>query len=228
MSALDDFVTVFFNPVSAATVAPLILKGAWLTLQLAIAIIPLALVLGLAIAIARDFGWRPLDMLLAGYVDILRSLPPLVLIIYLYSALPFLGLELDEFATVWAALVLNGAAFFAEIFRAGLEAVPRGQREAARATGLGEFAIEFLIVVPQGVRRVVPPVASNIIELTKATALGSVVALPELLRSARIGQSIVYDATPLVMAAALYLAVLWPLVRLLGRFEHRVTFRRRR
>lgn len=228
MTGLEQFTAAFLNSESALQVLPLLAKGALVTLQLALAIVPLALALGLAVAILRDFRLAWLNVILVGYVDVLRALPPLVLIIYLYTALPFVGIRLGEFQTVWLALVMNGTAFFAEIFRAGLEAVPTGQRDAARATGLGEVATELLVVVPQGVRRVVPPLASNVIELTKATALGSVVALPELLKSARVGQSIVYDATPLIMAAALYLACLWPLVRLLSRLEHKATFRRRR
>lgn len=220
---MEDFVASFLNVSSMRTVAPLLWRGLGVTAALTAAVVPAALVLGLAIAALRDLRVPILNAVLAGYVDVLRALPPLVLMIYLYSSLPFLGLRLNAFQTVVLALVANGAAFFGEIMRAGLESVSRGQREAARATGLGAVATELFIVMPQGLRRVVPPIASNVIELTKATALGSVLALPELLRSARIGQSIVYDATPLVAAAGIYLILLWPAVRLLSRLEHRMT-----
>lgn len=225
---MEAFLDTFFNPESAALALPVILKGALVTVQLALAIVPLALVAGIAIAVLRDLGIGWLNGLLVVYVDVLRALPPLVLIILLYTALPFVGIRLFEFTTVWIALVMNGAAFFAEIVRAGLESVPRSQREAGRATGLSELQIELFVVLPQGLRAAVPPIASNTIELAKATALASVVAVPELLRAARTAQSFVYDATPLVMAAALYLAVLWPLVRLLSRFEQPRRFVRRR
>lgn len=220
---MEDFVTSFLNVSSMRTVAPLLWQGLGVTAALTAAVVPAALVLGLAIAALRDLRVPILNAMLVAYVDVLRALPPLVLMIYLYSGLPFLGVRLDAFQTVVLALVANGAAFFGEIIRAGLESVSRGQREAARATGLGVIATEIFIVIPQGMKRVVPPIASNVIELTKATALGSVLALPELLRSARMGQSIVYDATPLVMAAGIYLAFLWPAVRLLSRLEHRMT-----
>lgn len=220
---MDDFIAAFFNVQSMRTVGPMLWKGFGVTIALTLSIVPAALVLGLVIAVLRDLRIPVVNGILAAYVDLLRALPPLVVIIYLYSGLPFLGIKFGEFGTVVIALVANGAAFFGEIFRAGLESVSKGQREAARSTGLGVLATEFFIVLPQGVRRVVPPVASNIVELTKATALGSVVALPELLRAARMGQSLVYDATPLMMAALIYLVCLWPIVRLLSRFEHRMT-----
>lgn len=224
---MQEFIDVFFNPQSAAIALPVILKGAFVTLQLALAIVPLALLLGIVIAVLRDLRLRWLTPLLVAYIDVLRSLPPLVLIIFLYTALPFVGIRLEDFTTVWAALLMNGAAFFAEIVRAGLERVPRSQRDAGRVTGLSELQIELLVLLPQGLRHAVPPIASNTIELVKATALASVVAVPELLRSARTAQNFVYDATPLVMAAAIYLAVLWPLVRLLSRFEQPRRFVRR-
>lgn len=220
---MDEFIAAFFNIDSMRTVAPMLWRGFQITALLAISIVPAALLLGLGIAVLRDLKVPVLDKVLVAYVDLLRALPPLVLIIYLYSGLPFLGIRLGEFGTVVIALVANGAAFFGEIFRAGLESVSKGQREAARATGLSLIETELFVVLPQGVKRVIPPVASNIVELTKATALGSVVALPELLKAARTGQSLVYDATPLMMAALIYLACLWPVVRLLSRLEHGMT-----
>jgi len=219
---MEDFVAAFLNVESMQVVMPMLWRGLAMTAGLTAAIVPAALVLGLVIAVCRDLKVPVLGGLLRVYVDALRALPPLVVIIYLYSGLPLLGVRIDAFATVVVALVANGAAFFGEIIRAGLESVSKGQREAARATGLGALQTEAYVVIPQGLRRVVPPLASNVVELTKATALGSVLALPELLRSARMGQSIVYDATPLVIAAGLYLVFLWPAVRILSRLEHRM------
>lgn len=219
---MEDFVTAFLNVESMQIVMPMLWRGLAMTAGLTIAIVPAALLLGLVIAVVRDLKVPVLGGLMRVYVDLLRALPPLVVIIYLYSGLPFLGVRIDAFFTVVVALVANGAAFFGEIIRAGLESVSKGQREAARATGLSLLQTELHVVIPQGLRRVVPPLASNVVELTKATALGSVLALPELLRAARMGQSIVYDATPLVIAAGLYLVFLWPAVRILSRFEHRM------
>ena len=218
-----NFVDAFLNIESAQKVAPMLMSGFWVTLELVLAIVPAALVIGLVVAMLRDLKIPGLNLLLIVYVDVMRSVPPLVALIFMYSGLPFVGIHLSEFGTVALVLVANGAAFFGEIFRAGFEAVPMGQREAARSTGLGKLASEIFVVLPQGVKKVIPPVASNVIELVKATALGSVLALPELLRAARMAQSIVYDATPLLMAAGIYLICLWPFVRLLSRLEHKMT-----
>lgn len=218
----EEFQQAFLNFASMGQVMPLLMQGVALTGLLIVAIVPAAMLLGLAVAVAMNAGLGWLRFLLFVYVDLLRSFPPLVLLIFLYSGLPFVGIRLSEFSTVVVALVANGAAFFGEIFRAGIESVPRGQREAARSTGIGALGTMVFIVLPQGIRNVIPPLASNVIELSKATSLAAVVALPDLLRNARAAQDIVYNPTPLVVAAAIYLACFWPLVRLLSRLEQRM------
>jgi polar amino acid transport system permease protein len=220
---VPNFVDSFLDINSALTTAPLLWSGLLVTLQLVVMIIPSAIVLGLLIGALRDLKVPVVSQLLRVYVDLMRSFPPLVLLIFLYSGLPFLGIHLSEYATVVLGLTANGAAFFGEIFRAGFASIGKGQREAGLSTGLSRLVTEIVIVMPQGIRKVIPPVASNIIELVKATALGSVLALPELLRTARMAQGMVYDATPLIIAAAVYLLLLWPFVRLLSHLEMRMT-----
>jgi polar amino acid transport system permease protein len=218
----EEFRQSFLNFASLGEVMPLLLQGFALTLLLIVAIVPAAMLGGLLIAVLHSFGIPVLRQALIVYIDFLRSFPPLVLLIFLYSGLPFIGVRLSEFNTVVFALVANGSAFFGEIFRAGIESVPRGQREAARSTGIGAINTMVFVVLPQGIRNVIPPLASNVIELSKATSLAAVVALPDLLRNARAAQDIVYNPTPLVAAAAIYLACFWPLVRLLSRLEQRM------
>jgi len=116
---------------------------------------------------------------------------------------------------------LNTSSYYGEIFRAGIESIPRGQTEAARSTGLNRLQTMACVVVPQATRNVIPDLISNTLEVVKLTSIASVVALPELLYAARQGQSITYNATPIVVAGAIYLALLWPVVRLLSRFEHK-------
>ena len=96
-----------------------------------------------------------------------------------------------------------------------------GQREAAASTGLGRFTTLAYIVVPQAVRNVLPDLVSNIVEVVKLTSLASVVAMPELLYNADMARAATYNATPMVLAALIYLAILWPVVRMLSRLEHR-------
>jgi polar amino acid transport system permease protein len=159
---------------------------------------------------------------LVVYVDFFRAFPPLVLLIFIYFGLPFLGLDLPAFAAVALAFLLNTSSYYGEIFRAGIESVGRGQTEAARSTGLTRLQTLAHVVVPQAVRNVLPDLISNTLEVVKLTSLASVVALPELLHAARSAQSVTYNASPLVAAAALYFLLLWPVVRLLSRLEHRM------
>lgn len=218
---MNSFSATFLNLDALGTVWPLLWSGLVTSVMLILLIIPGAICLGLCLAIAQNLGGRLVRLCVMTYIDFFRSFPPLVLLIFLYSGLPFAGLNLDEFETVVVGLVLNGGAFFGEIFRAGIEAVPVGQREAARSTGLNPLQVMVWVVLPQGARNVAPPLASNLIELSKATSLAAAVALPDLLNSARQAQDIVYNPTPLLAAALIYLALLWPLVRLLSRLELR-------
>ena len=119
------------------------------------------------------------------------------------------------------ALSLVSCAYTAEIFRAGIEAIPKGQFEAAEAIGLSFFHTMRDVVLPQALRIVTPPLTSNCINVLKDTALASVVAMPDLLKQATQAQALSANPSPLIGAALLYLALLLPLVRLVGWFETR-------
>ena len=218
---MEALVHNFFNLEVLLKVHPLLLKGLWMTLQLCLLVVPLGVIGGLVVAIAYSFHVRWLNWLLIAYVDFFRSFPPLVLLILVFYGLPFLGLEVPNLAAVLIAFLLNTASYYGEIFRAGIESIGRGQREAARSTGLGALQAMAYVVLPQAVRNVLPDLISNTLEVIKFTALASVVALPELLRMGRVAQGITYNPTPLIAVALIYLAMLWPLVRLLGRLERR-------
>jgi polar amino acid transport system permease protein len=219
------FVENFVNLDSLARVWPLLLQGLWLTVLLAVVAVPLALLLGLAIAILYGFHRRALNILLLVYIDFFRSFPVLVLLVLVYFGLPFLGLRLGGFAAAILALVLNNSGYYGEIFRAGIAAVPRGQHDAARALGLSPLQTAFLVILPQAIRNVVAPLASNSLELVKTTAIASLVALPELLRSARVALEQTYNPTPLMAAGVIYFVMLWPFARLVARLERRMLAR---
>lgn len=216
----------FFDLAVLAEIYPLLLQGIGMTALLSIAIVPGAMGAGLMIAVLFSFRLRVLNALLIFYIDFLRSFPPLVLIILIFYGLPFLGVRLGELTAFVLAIVLNGSSYYGEIFRAGIQSIPKGQFEAARSTGFGPFKTMIYIVLPQAIRNVIPPLAGNTIELIKGTSLASVVAIPELLRNARIGQGLTYSPTPLIAAALIYLVLLWPAVRSLSRLERRVLVRR--
>lgn len=218
---MDIFLKQFFNLAIAERVLPSLLHGLQMTILLALITVPLGLMVGLAIAALQELHNRFLNGLLVVYIDALRAFPPLVLLVFLYYGMPFLGLELSSMQAVCTALILNTSSYYAEVFRAGIESVPRGQIEAARSTGLGMSATLRYVVVPQAVRNVLPDLMSNILEAIKLTSLASVVTLPELLRVARIAQGNMFNTTPLIVAALLYLLMLWPLVRLITVLERR-------
>ena len=215
------FVETFLNGEVLLRVLPLLISGLWITLALTASAILLGAPLGLGIAIVRLYAPPPARWLATGYVDLFRAMPMLVLLILIYYALPFVGVRFSSFASAVIALSVVLGAFSAEVFRAGIEAVPPGQIEAARALGLHFARVMRHIVLPQAVRVVVPPLTSNCVGICKETSLASVVALPELLKQGNDAQALTANPTPLIGVAVIYLAVLWPLVRLIGRLESR-------
>jgi polar amino acid transport system permease protein len=198
-----------------------------LTVVLAAVTLPLAILVGLVIAIVYSFHNKALNVLLLVWIDLFRSFPVLVLLILIFYGLPFLGLKLPSFAACVLALTLNNSGYYGEIFRAGIEAVPIGQREAARALGLHPLQIVFLVILPQAIARVLAPLASNSLELVKTTSIASLVALPELLRSARVAQEQTYNPTPLTAAAVIFFVLLWPFARWVAKLERDMLKRQR-
>jgi len=216
-----DLIATFFNGPVLWAALPLLLEGLGTTVLLGAVSIVLGLVSGLLLALLRLYGPPPVQALSRGYIDLFRSLPLLVLLVLVYYALPFVGLRLSSFAAAATALSLVSCAYTAEIFRAGIQAIPRGQTDAAQALGLGFIDTLRSVVLPQALRIVTPPLTGNCINVLKDTALASVVAMPDLLKQATQAQALAANPTPLIGAAALYLLLLLPLIRLVSRFESR-------
>ncbi|MCC6912677.1 MAG: amino acid ABC transporter permease [Rhodospirillaceae bacterium] len=219
---MDALLENFFNIAVFREVLPFLLQGLLTTLGLSALVIPTGLLGGLAVALlATQSQHKFITLPVTAYVDLFRALPPIVLLIFIYFGFPFLGLDLPKLLAVALGFLLNNSAYYGEIFRAGLLSVPAGQTEAARSTGLTRVQTLIHVVIPQATRNVLPDLVSNSIEVVKLTTIASVVALPELLRIARDAQALVYNPSPIVLAALIYLAILWPLVRWLSRLEHR-------
>lgn len=214
-----SFSETFLNADVLIRVYPLLLRGLWITIQLAAAAMLFGLPGGMLVAIMRLYTPAPVRWLAVGFIDMFRALPMLILLIMLYYALPFMGVRLSSFTAAVLALSLVLAAFSAEVFRAGIAAIPHGQVEAARALGLHFGTILRRVVLPQAVRIVIPPLTSNCVGIFKETSLASVVALPELLKQGNDAQALTANPTPLIGVAAIYLLILWPMVRLLSRLE---------
>ncbi|HEX2135532.1 MAG TPA: amino acid ABC transporter permease [Microvirga sp.] len=216
-----DLVTTFFNPDVFVRAWPLLVSGLATTLALGAAGILVGTALGLLACLARLYGGRVLRCAATAFVDLFRAVPILVVLILIYYALPFVGVRLSSFVAATAALALVFAAFTAEVLRAGIEAVPKGQVEAAAALGLPLPVTLLKIVLPQAVRMAVPPQTSNCVSLLKDTSLASVVAMPDLLKQATDAQAYFANPTPLIGAALVYVALLWPLVRAVAVLERR-------
>ncbi|MDA0275026.1 MAG: amino acid ABC transporter permease [Proteobacteria bacterium] len=226
MSAWDRFLDAFFNPAVMSRYLPDILKGALLTIELAALIILCGLALGLALALMRSFGLRPLNLLIIFVVDLFRALPPLVIIFFIYFGLPAAGVSNWGFISTWLSLTLVLMAFSEEIFWAGITSIPKGQWEAARSTGLSYGQALINVVLPQALRLTIPPLTNRTIAITKGTALASVVAVGEILGMASSAVSNSYNPSPLTMAAIAYLILFFPLV-VFGRWlETRMAWKR--
>ena len=222
-----NLLNTFFNvPVLLASL-PQLLFGLLVTLQIGVTSIHAGLVGGLALALLRLYGARPVRVATRVYIDIFRSIPLLVLLIVVYYALPFVGIRLSPFVSAVTALSLVSAAYTAEIFRAGIEAIPHGQFEAAQALGLSPRHMMVDVILPQAIRIVIPPLTNNCINVMKDTALASVVAMPDLLKQATQAQALSANPTPLIGAAIIYVALLWPMVAAVGRLEQRFAKGRR-
>lgn len=222
-----DLFDTFLNAEVMRRSMPMLMQGLWITLQLGLASIVAGLVLGLGLAMVRLYAAPPLRVLARVYIDIFRSIPLLVLLIVIYYALPFVGLRLSPFVSAMSALTLVSGAYTAEIFRAGIEAIPKGQFEASAALGLSPTQTMVDVILPQAVKIVIPPMTNNSINVVKDTALASVVAMPDLLKQATQAQALAANPTPLIVAAVIYVAFLWPLVAAVSRMERRFAARRR-
>lgn len=223
-----NLINTFFNYNVLLQSLPQLMWGLVVTLQIGIVSIVAGLVGGLVLAVARLYAPRAIVILIRIYVDVFRSIPLLVLLIVIYYALPFVGIRLSPFLSAVAALSLVSAAYTAEIFRAGIDAIPAGQFEASAALGLSNRHTMADIILPQAIRIVIPPLTNNSINVLKDTALASVVAMPDLLKQATQAQALSANPTPLIGAAVIYVLLLWPMVAVVSRLEMRFGAGRRR
>jgi polar amino acid transport system permease protein len=223
---VDRLVEYFFNLAVMRRYLPDLLHGFGITVALAAVVIVIGLAVGFVLAVIRAFQIRPVNWVLVPLVDLFRAIPPLVIIVIVYFALPYAGLRLGSFASTAVSLSAVLAAFAEEIFWAGILAVERGQWEAARSTGLGFRPTLLYVVLPQAVRLALPPLTNWTIAITKGTALGSAVAVQEIISQAQSAQSTAANPSPLTLGALLYLVIFAPMVVASRWVERRVRWRR--
>ena len=204
---------------------PLLLRGALVTLEISIASMALAILLGLMLAIIRVFGSRLVSLPAVAFIEVIRGTPLLIQLFIIFYGLPSLGIRLTPF---WAAVIglgLNYAAYEAENYRAGIQAVPRGQLDAALALGLSRTQTIRKIVLPQAVRLVIPPVTNDFIALLKDSSLVSVITMVELTKVYGQLASTYYDYIGLgILAALIYFLMGLPIARLSRYVEARLAY----
>lgn len=200
-----------------------LMDGLYITLIVAFVSIILSFVIGVVVGVIRYAEVPVLSPVMFFLVELIRNLPLLLIIFFVRFALPEVGIKMGLTSAAIAALTVFEAAMIAEIVRGGLNAVDKGQIEAARSSGLSSFQTLWHIVLPQGLRHMVPPLVSQFISLLKDTSLATIVALPELMHNAKIvmGQKESYTIPILIMVALMYFVVNYLLSLISKRLEHK-------
>ena len=226
MTQWERFVETFLNKAVLAQYAPDILKGVWVTIELSLIIVVVGIFLGTVLALIRSYEIRILTGIILVFADVFRALPPLVLILIIFFGLPNAGIFLSSFLVLFLVLMLILAAFSEEIIWAGITSVDSGQWQAARSTGLGFSQSLIWIVLPQAMRLAIPPLTNRAIAITKMTALGTVIGVPDILNQATTAQSFSGNASPLMLAAMAYVLLFLPFVILSRWLEHKFAWRK--
>ena len=199
-------------------------EGSLVTLKLFFITLLLAVPLGLALALIRISRFTVASQAVNGYIWLMRGTPLMLQLLFIYFALPFvpvIGIRLPDFPAAIVAFALNYAAYFAEIFRAGIQSIDRGQYEGAKVLGFSYSKTMRRIVLPQVVKRILPPMSNETITLVKDTSLIYVLALNDLLRAARGIVQRDFTITPFIVAAGFYLLMTLVLTWFFQRLEKR-------
>ena len=204
------------------SILPALLQGTLESLRIFFLTLVFALPLGLPIALGAMSRIWPLKALAKLYVWVFRGTPLMLQIMFFFYGMPLvLGIRLERLPTAIFTFVLNYAAYFAEIYRGGIESIDRGQREAAKSLGFSPWQTMRMIVIPQALRRVVPAVSNEVITLVKDTALVYVIGVPELLKAAKDANNRDVNPTAYLAAAVIYLSLTFVLTVIFQRLEKR-------
>ena len=210
---------------------PALLEGLKITVELTLIVIVISLILGVFVALGRLSKNRALRIVTGFYVDFMRATPLLLQLIYIFFVLPTVGIRLDPFVAAVVGLSLNYSAYLSEVYRSGIQAIPRGQLDAAAALGMRPSLTMRRIILPQAIRIVIPTLGNYFVALFKDTSLASALTLQELLFSGQIVISRTYDYfTIYTMVLALYFLVGYPAL-IFVRYLEKLTkagYRRRR
>lgn len=190
-----------------ASLLPFMLEGTVITLKIFFISLITSLPLGVVLALARLSKFAPLSVATQFYIWVFRGTPLLLQLLFIYFGLPLIGINIDRFPAALLAFILNYTAYLAEVYRSGIQSIDRGQSEAADVLGLSRWQTFYRIIMPQMIKRVLPPISNEVINLIKDTSLVYAIGISELLRVAKIAA--VRDAlfVPFIMAAIFYLVM---------------------
>ena len=203
---------------------PQLVQGFGTTLKIFILTLIMSIPLGLIIALGRISKLGFIRWITGIYVLIMRGTPLMLQIIFIFFGLPLLDIGISRFPAAILALVLNYGAYFAEIFRSGIQSIDKGQYEGAYVLGLSNKHIFFRIILPQAFKRILPPVSNEIITLVKDTALIYVVGLDELLKVGTIALNRTASLFPIVIVGAIYLLFIGLLTKILSNVEKKFSY----
>ncbi|MEW6553414.1 MAG: amino acid ABC transporter permease [Actinomycetota bacterium] len=225
LEPVDSFLEDFLNWDTFLITWKYIVRGVVITIELAVVSEIFILILGLVIALTRISRIKTFRTIAAIYIDVIRGMPLLVQIFIVYFGLGYLGLNLSQFTAGVLALTICYAAYEAEIFRAGIESIHKGQMEAARSLGMGYFKAMRYVVLPQAVRNVIPPLSNEFIALLKDTALVATIGLAEVFFRGKEMMGKYANVTPLIISAICYLIITIPLMRLVQYMTTRLSLK---
>jgi len=218
----NKFCNSFLNPVRAIASVPTLVGGWLISIALVALGFPLAIPIGLGISFLRMSRFWILRFISSIYVNVIRGTPLFLQIYIAFLGLPIFIQGMNNFTTGFVVLALNSSAYLAEIFRAGIQSIHKGQFEASSSLGMNGFKTMFFVIIPQTVRRVIPTMTSEFILLFKDTSLLAAVGVFEMMMFAKIQSNITGNITPYVVAAGFYLLVTLPLTRVISVFERKL------
>lgn len=207
-------------------ILPALLAGTLMTLKIFFSTILLSLPLGVLVALGEMSKFKPVKYLVEFYVWIMRGTPLLLQLIFVFYGFPLINLVFPRYEAALFAFVLNYAAYFAEIFRGGLQSIDKGQFEAAQVLNLTKFQTMQKIVLPQVLKIVLPSIANEVINLVKDSSLVYVIGLGDLLRAGNVAMSRDVTLLPLVLVAIIYLALISTCTVVQKRLEHHFSYYR--
>lgn len=206
---------------------PFLLSGLWMTLLISAITLALSVTLGLVVALADMSRFWPLRVLGQMWGEMIRNTPILVQLLWVYYVLPIVfNIEISAFTACVVGLSIYSSAFIAEVYRAGIQAVPRGHREAAQVLGLSQFDAFVRIVMPQAIRTILPPLAANFVQLIKYSSLAAVISVGEVTKRAMELSATTFRPLEIFsFVAVVYLAICWPLAQGIRLWERRLAAR---